>query len=80
MFDRILNTLLIASDKFQKICQLLGSMREKCPYSEFFWSVFSGIWTEYGESTVIRENVDQKTSKYGPFSRSDSQKIQSTMV
>ena len=22
-------------------------LREKCPYSEFFWSVFSGIWTKY---------------------------------
>ena len=25
--------------------------REKCPYSEFFWSVFSRIQTEYGEIT-----------------------------
>ena len=25
------------------------SLREKCPYSEFFWSVFSGIPTEYGK-------------------------------
>ena len=25
------------------------SLRKKCPYSEFFWSVFSRIWTEYGE-------------------------------
>ena len=24
------------------------SLREKCPYSEFFWFVFSHIWTEYG--------------------------------
>ena len=24
------------------------TLREKCPYSEFFWSVFSRIWTEYG--------------------------------
>ena len=23
------------------------TLREKCPYSKFFWSVFSGIWTEY---------------------------------
>ena len=28
---------------------MLLSLREKCPYSEFFWSVFSCIWTEYGE-------------------------------
>ena len=25
------------------------TMREKCPYSQLFWSAFSGIWTEYGE-------------------------------
>ena len=25
------------------------SLREKCPYLENFWSVFSRIWTEYGE-------------------------------
>ena len=25
------------------------TLREKCPYSELFWSVFSRIWTEYGE-------------------------------
>ena len=26
-----------------------SSLREKCPYSEFFWSVFSCNRTEYGE-------------------------------
>ena len=25
------------------------TLREKSPYSELFWSVFSRIWTEYGE-------------------------------
>ena len=42
-------------------------VREKCPYSEFFWSVFSRIWTEYREIFHIsshlvrtRENTDQK--------------------
>ena len=24
------------------------SLREKCPYSEFYRSIFSRIWTEYG--------------------------------
>ena len=24
------------------------TLREKCPYSELFWSVFSRIRTEYG--------------------------------
>ena len=49
----------------------------KCPYSEFFWSVFSRIVTEYGEiltippySVWMRENMDQKNSEDGHFSRS----------
>ena len=24
------------------------SLREKCPKTEFFWSVFSSIWTRFG--------------------------------
>ena len=42
--------------------------REKCPYSEFFWPVFSGIRAEYGliqsiSPYLVRmwENTDQKT-------------------
>ena len=53
------------------------SLREKCPYSEFFLSVFSHIRTEYGEillispySVQMQENTDQKNSKYGHFLRS----------
>ena len=53
------------------------TLREKCPYLEFFWSVFSHIWTEYGEilrispySVRMRENTDQKNSEYGHFSGS----------
>ena len=52
-------------------------LREKYPCSEFFWSVFSHIRTEYGEmrsisphSVWMRENTDQKNSEYGNFSRS----------
>ena len=37
-------------------------MHEKCPYSEFFWSVFSSNWTEYG----------LENSEYGHLLRSDS--------
>ena len=55
------------------------TLREKSPYSEFFWSVFSCILTEYGEMRFIslhpvrmRENTDQKTSEYRHFSRSDT--------
>ena len=54
-----------------------GTLLEKWPYSEFFWSVFSRIRTEFGEmlsifpySVWIRENTDQKNSQYGHFSRS----------
>ena len=50
------------------------TLRENCPYSEFFCSVFSHIWTEYGEiksispfSTGMRENTDKKNSEYGHF-------------
>ena len=50
---------------------------EKCPYSEFFWSVFSRIRTGYGEimssySVRMQENTDQENSKYGHFSRCKS--------
>ena len=49
--------------------------REKCPYSEFFWSVIFRILIEYGEIRIIspysvqmRENKGQKNSEYGQFS------------
>ena len=52
---------------------------KKYPYSEFFWSKFSGIRTEYGEirsistySVRIRENADQKNSEYRHFSGSEN--------
>ena len=55
------------------------TLREKCPYSELFWFVFSNIRTEYGEirsispySALMRENMDQNNSEYGHFLRSVS--------
>ena len=43
------------------------ALREKCPNTEFFWSVFFRIWTEYGDlrsespySVRIWGNTDQK--------------------
>ena len=52
-------------------------VREKCPYLEFFWSVFSHIWSNYGEilcispySVRMRENIEQKNSEYVHFSHS----------
>ena len=54
-----------------------GKLRKKCPYLEFFCSVFSLIQTEYGEirhvsrySVRMRENTDQKNSEYRHFLRS----------
>ena len=55
------------------LCRIT-TLHEKCPYLEFFWSVFSRIWTEYREiqSTSqllvqMWENTDQKNSEYGHF-------------
>ena len=42
----------------------------------FFWSVFFRIRTEYGVSLrTMRENTDQKNSKYGHFLRSVACKV-----
>ena len=50
---------------------LQATLRKKCPYLEFFWSVFSRIRTEYGKvlrislhSVRIREYTDQKNSEF----------------
>ena len=65
--------------------KLLFILREKCPYSEIFWSVFSRIQTEYGEiwstspySVRMWENTDQENSEYGHFSRSVKSIIKDT--
>ena len=64
---------------FPSTMRLQGSvmrlkLREECPYSELFWSVFSLIRTEYGEillvspySIQMRENTDQNNFEYGHF-------------
>ena len=56
---------------------VLLALRERCPYSEFFWSVISRIQTEDGEirrispySVQMRDKMDQKNFKCGHFSRS----------
>ena len=38
----------------------LVTLHEKCPHSAFFWSVFSRIWTEYGEIICISPYSVQK--------------------
>ena len=56
---------------------LIIAMHKKCTHSELFWSVFSRIRTEYGETRSISpysvqmwESTDQNNSEYGHFSRS----------
>ena len=38
-----------------------GTLRKKCPYSEWFWTPYS---------VRMRENADQNNPEYGHFSRS----------
>ena len=53
-----------------------STLREKCPYSELFWSVFSHTRSAYEEilgispySVRMRENADHNNSEYGHFLR-----------
>ena len=62
-------------------------LREKCPYSEFFWVVFSFIRTDYGQMLRIspylvwmKENTNQKNSDCGHFSSSGHSTIISSLV
>ena len=53
--------------------QLSLTLGGKYPYSDFFGFVFSRTQIEYGEipySVQMRENMNQKNSEYGHFSRS----------
>ena len=44
--DGLKLTLLLARSRW------CVAMREKCPYSDFFWSVFCHIWTEYRPAKI----------------------------
>ena len=48
------------------------TLREKCLYLEFFWSVFYRIQTVSLYSFRMRENTDEKNSEYGHFVHSDT--------
>ena len=56
----------------------LYTLREKCPYSELLWPVFSCFRKEYGKilcifppySVRMQENKDRNNSEYGQFLRS----------
>ena len=58
------------------------TLREKCPYSELFWSVFFCIIGEILRnspySVQMRENVDQKNSKHKQILRSAQHKSSKT--
>ena len=77
-FCKLLKAINTFNSNKKMVTNLTNStLREKCSYSEFFCSVFSGIWTEYQEiwsispySVRIRENTEQKNFAYGHFSRS----------
>ena len=43
----------------------MHTLREKCPYSEFFWPVFFHILCTSPYSVRMRKNTDQKNSEYG---------------
>ena len=43
---------------------LKNTLREKCLYSEFYWPVFSCIWTECGEIRVSRR-IQSECGKIG---------------
>ena len=65
----------ISERKWQKVTPSVSNpSREKCLYSEFFWSKFFGIRAEYWDllrkspySVLMRENMDQKNSEYRHF-------------
>ena len=57
-------------------CSIYVTLREKCPYSELFWSTFSHIRSEFEEilrispySVRLQKNVDHNNSEYGHFLR-----------
>ena len=58
------------------ISSIVLALREKCTYSELFWSTFSPIRTEYGEILCIfsysvqRENEEQNKPECEHFLRS----------
>ena len=52
----------------------LHALRKNCQYSEFFWSIFSRIPTEYGDlpskssnSVQMPENTEENNFEYGHF-------------
>ena len=53
MISAVVKTCRFSDGNIIKVCLCLVvyryALREKCPYSELFWSAFFHIWNEYGE-------------------------------
>ena len=56
LFAKILNNF---SQK-----NLYHTLRDKCPYSELFWSTFSRIWTEQSECGKMRTRITPNTDTF----------------
>ena len=67
MFDRFLNTPLPIFKPilraFKAVKNGTLSLRKKCPYLEFFWSIFSRIRTEYGERYLVSLRIQSESGK-----------------
>ena len=79
----------VFSNHYSRCLELIKnqSLCEKCPYLEFFWSIFFRICFEYGEiwsvspySVQMRMNADQKKSKYEHFLSSDWTSVHWTTI
>ena len=73
----LLYPVIRTGDQHWQWSTLFKSLREKCPYSEFFCSLFSRIisvcliilWSLY--LVQMQENKEQKSSEYGHIFRSE---------
>ena len=59
---------LVCISKILKLLRILLDipLREKCPYSELFWSAFFRIRTEYGEILSVFLRIQSDAGKCGP--------------
>ena len=64
---KLTSVCLLSSVFLTKCLKVYLTLREKCPYAELFWSVFSWIQNEYfisPYSVQMRENTDQNTDTF----------------
>ena len=54
--EKYLSCYILVTEKYY--------VKSKCPYLELFWSIFSLIWTEYGE--IYLSVFSPNEGKYGP--------------